>query len=647
MCTLVLAGEAFLPEFFSIMSSQKSAVLADPTSRNLIRRVLRENFHLYVGRYIMAFILMACTAAATAVSVFLMQNITAVVFGSREATQQQSVPIPSTGSFIADRIHQISEFFISLFVSTPGLFQIFSVSIAIVFVFLIKGLSTYGSSVILTKIGNNIVARQQRRLGNHVLDQSLAFFVHFPSSDLITRVSQAASSASTVMNLLMTRIQDVLTAIALLLAMFKLDWQLTCAALFIFLPITFSLSLLIKRIRKIANSQFKNFIQVISAIQEAIIGNKLIKSYNLENSMRQRFDEAIRGVEKLSNKMAIVTARTSPIMEFIGGVAVAAIVFYGGYRNLVLGQSADSLIAFLTALLLAYEPIKRIARMNVSLHAALIGLKMLYNVLDSDHSIPEADDAKPLQLSKGNIALKNVTFSYRPKQPVLRDVSLTCSGGNVTALVGPSGSGKSTILNLIERFYAVDSGRIEIDGQEISGLKTESLRAHLSLVSQDTFLFSDTLRNNIRFARPDASDAEIEAAAKAAFAHDFIMEQPQGYNTQVGENGGSLSGGQRQRISIARAFLKNAPILLLDEATSALDSESEKQIQLAFDTLMQGRTTIVIAHRFATIRNARTIHVMQNGKVVASGSHQELISDEKSLYAHLYRLQYEQGVEIG
>ena len=595
----------------------------------------------------MAFILMGCTAAATAVSVFLMQNITAVVFGSREATRQQSVPIPSTGSFIADRIHEISEFFISLFVSTPGLFQIFSVSIAIIIVFLIKGLSSYGSTVILTKIGNNIVARQQRRLGNHVLDQSLAFFVHFPSSDLITRVSQAASSASTVMNLLMTRIQDVLTAIALLIAMFKLDWQLTCAALFIFLPITFSLSLLIKRIRKIANSQFKTFIQVISAIQEAIIGNKLIKSYNLENSMRQRFDEAIRGVEKLSNKMAIVSARTSPIMEFIGGVAVAAIVFYGGYRNLVLGQSADSLIAFLTALLLAYEPIKRIARMNVSLHAALIGLKMLYNVLDSDHSIPEAEDAKPLQLSKGNIALKNVTFSYRPKQPVLRDVSLTCAGGHVTALVGPSGSGKSTILNLIERFYAVDSGRIEIDGQEISGLKTESLRANMSLVSQDTFLFSDTLRNNIRFARLDATDAEIEAAARAAFAHDFIIEQPQGYDTQVGENGGSLSGGQRQRISIARAFLKNAPILLLDEATSALDSESEKQIQRAFDTLMQGRTTIVIAHRFSTIRNARTIHVMQNGKVVASGSHQELISDEKSLYAHLYRLQYKQGVEIG
>ena len=630
-----------------IMPSNKSAVLADPTSRNLIGRVLRENFHLYVGRYIMAFILMGCAAAATGVSVFLMQNITAVVFGSRETAHKLTSPLPSTGSFAADWIHKIGAQLSALFISTPGLFQIFSVSIAIIIVFLIKGLSAYGSSVILTKIGNNIVARQQRRIGNHVLDQSLAFFVHFPSSDLITRISQAASSARDVMNLLMARVQDVLTALALLIAMFRLDWQLSCAALFIFLPITVALSLLIKRIRKIANSQYRSFIEVISAMQEAIVGNKLIKSYNLENPMRSRFEAAINGVEKLSNKMAIVSARTSPIMEFIGGVAVAAIVFYGGYRNLVLGQSADSLIAFLTALLLAYDPVKRIARMNVSLHASLIGLQMLYNVLDSDHSIPEADDAKPLQLSKGGIALKNVTFSYRPNQPVLRDVSLTCAGGHVTALVGPSGSGKSTILNLIERFYAIDSGRIEIDGQEISGLKTESLRANMSLVSQDTFLFSDTLRNNIRFARPDATDAEIEAAARAAFAHDFIMEQPQGYDTQVGENGGSLSGGQRQRISIARAFLKNAPILLLDEATSALDSESEKQIQLAFDTLMQGRTTIVIAHRFSTIRNARTIHVMQNGKVVASGSHQELISDEKSLYAHLYRLQYEQGVEIG
>jgi subfamily B ATP-binding cassette protein MsbA len=266
---------------------------------------------------------------------------------------------------------------------------------------------------------------------------------------------------------------------------------------------------------------------------------------------------------------------------------------------------------------------------------------MLYKVLDTDHSIPDAPDAPPLRLARGEVTLHGVTFSYRPGQPVLHDVSLSCAAGQVTALVGPSGSGKSTVLNLIERFYQPDSGRIEIDGQDINRIQTASLRANLSLVSQDTFLFADTLRNNIRFARPEATDEEIEAAALAAFAHDFIMEQAQGYDTHVGENGGNLSGGQRQRISIARAFLKNAPILLLDEATSALDSESEQKIQLAFDRLMKGRTTIVIAHRFSTIRNAATIHVMRDGRLVASGSHEELVQDATGLYAHLHRLQYD------
>jgi ATP-binding cassette subfamily B protein len=360
--------------------------------------------------------------------------------------------------------------------------------------------------------------------------------------------------------------------------------------------------------------------------------------------MRGRFMESIGNVERLSNKMTGVASRTSPTMEFIGGLAVALIVFYGGYRNLVLGESAHSLIAFLTALLLAYEPVKRIAKMNVQLHTSLVGVEMLYKVLDSDYSIRDAPDAKPLHLSKGDISLRGVTFGYRPDQPVIHDVSLSCKGGEVTALVGPSGSGKSTVLNLIERFYPCETGRIEIDGQDISRLQTPSLREHMALVSQDTFLFADTLRNNIRFAKPDATDAEIETAAKAAFAHDFIMEQPQGYDTQAGENGGSLSGGQRQRISIARAFLRNAPILLLDEATSALDSESEQKIQAAFDELMKGRTTIVIAHRFSTIRNAAVIHVMQDGRLVASGSHDGLMRDGNGLYAHLYRLQFKEEV---
>ena len=289
------------------------------------------------------------------------------------------------------------------------------------------------------------------------------------------------------------------------------------------------------------------------------------------------------------------------------------------------------MLAFLTALLLAYEPIKRIAKMNVSLQSALVGVQMLYDVIDADYAIPESADAQPLRVVTGEISLNHLSFAYRPGQPVINDVTLNCPGGHVTALVGPSGSGKSTILN---QAHSQDAG---------ARFTTASLRREISLVSQDTFLFADTLRNNIRLARPAATDEEIEQAARAAFAHDFIMEQPNGYDTQVGENGGNLSGGQRQRISIARAFLKNAPILLLDEATSALDSESEQKVQLAFDCLMQGRTTIVIAHRFSTIRNARKIQVLQDGRLVASGSHQELISEPGSLYAHLYRLQYQEA----
>jgi len=626
------------------MFKLKAGILTNDTYRDLIGRVLRENFRLYVARYMLAFALMACAAAATGGSAFLMKNITEAIFGTPATLADASAAASHANGFAQHGMRVLGESVTTFFIgSTPGMLQIFNVAAAILLVFFVKGSCQYGSTVILSKIGNNIVARQQNRVSNHILNQSLTFFVHFPTGDLITRVARAASSARDVMNLLMMRVQDVFTAVALLIAMFTLDWRLSCGALFIMVPLVLVLGGIIKRIRKIANAEFVSSVRVISTIQEAILGNKLIKSYNLEPHMSGRFDEAIHTVENRANKMAVVSARTAPLMETMGGIAIATIVFYGGYRNLVQGQSASSLLAFLTALLLAYEPIKRIAKMNVSMQSALVGVQMLYDVLDADYSIAEHADAVPLQVVTGDISLHQLSFGYRPGQPVINAVTLNCPGGHITALVGPSGSGKSTLLNLIERFYAADSGSIEIDGQDLRRVTTASLRRNLSLVSQDTFLFADTLRNNIRFARPDASDADIEQAARDAFAHEFILEQPDGYDTQVGENGGNLSGGQRQRISIARAFLKNAPILLLDEATSALDSESEQQIQSAFDRLMQGRTTIVIAHRFSTIRNARKIQVLQNGCLVASGSHQELISDERSLYAHLYRLQYQEA----
>ncbi|MBN8458370.1 MAG: ABC transporter ATP-binding protein [Verrucomicrobia bacterium] len=623
------------------MSSLKAGVFADQSNRKLIGRVLRENFRLYAGRYALALLMMAGVSAAACSSVFLLKAIMVVIFKRPEEMQIAKVPkvgwMDGVLQSLQERAMQWSQ---SL---SPGMTEVIGVALLVVIVFVVKGACQYGSHVILARIGNNIVARQQERISKHILAQSLAFLVRFPSADLISRVSRAAVSTRDVMNLMMLRVQDMLTAVGLVTVMFALDWRFALITLFIMAPIIGALAAILRRIRKIAHAEFQSSIQVVNTVQEAIAGNKLIKSYNLEPHMTGRFDEAIRAVEHRSNKMARVSARTSPLMESIGGIAIGVIVFYAGYRNLQYGEKPETLLAFLMALLSAYEPVKRIAKMNATLQASLVGVKMLYEVLDTNCRIPDLPDAKPLELTAGDIALRGVTFSYLPGQPVIRDASLHCPGGGVTALVGPSGSGKSTILNLIERFYQPDAGAIEIDGQDISALRTASLRAHLSLVSQDTFLFADTLRNNIRFARPEATDAEVEDAARAAYAHDFIMEMPAGYDTQVGENGGNLSGGQRQRISIARAFLKNAPILLLDEATSALDSESEQKIQTAFDHLMEGRTTIVIAHRFSTIRNARTIHVMQEGRVIASGSHQDLIADPNSLYAHLYRLQYQEG----
>jgi len=632
---LPIRPAAFI-EVFSMTDPNTTAV-SPADSRGLILRILRENFRLYIGRYLMAFVLMAVSAAATGVSVFLMRDILRVVFTPPERMQAAAgtgEPLPSANlPWFNDLLHST---FQSL---QPGMAMVITVAAAILAVFAVKGLSHYGSTVILSKIGNNIVARQQLRLANHLLGQSLAFFSRFPSGGLLTRASNSARAARDVMNLLMTRVQDVFTATALLTAMFVLDWRLSAAAIFIISPIVIFLGKIIRRIRKVAGAEFMGNVRIVSVMQEAIFGNKLIKSYTLEERMRDRFDHAIADVEKRSNKLAVVASRTGPIMEFMGGLAIAAIVLYGGYRNVVLGQSAESLIAFLTAVLLAYEPVKRIARMNVSLQASLVAVRMLYQVLDSDFRLPEAEHPQPLRLATGTIRFSGVSFSYVPGNPVLRDITLECPGGSVTALVGPSGSGKSTLLNLIERFHDPDSGAVLIDGQDLRDLSIASLRSNLSLVSQDTFLFSDTLRNNIRVVRPGAGDAEVEAAARAAFAHDFILEQVQGYDTEVGENGTNLSGGQRQRISIARAFLRNAPILLLDEATSALDSESERQIQAAFDELMKGRTTIVIAHRFSTIRNARTIHVLQDGRLVASGSHEELLRDRGGLYTQLHRLQ--------
>mgnify|MGYP001212199234 FL=1 len=354
-------------------------------------------------------------------------------------------------------------------------------------------------------------------------------------------------------------------------------------------------------------------------------------------------DRAVSDVERQANKIAKLTARTSPLMETLGGIAIAIIILYGGYSVIALDQDAGAFFAFITALLLAYEPIKRLARFQVTLNTQLVGVRLMYELLD----LPEEDQASAsepdIKVSKGRIELQQVEFDYGEAK-ALNGLSLIAKAGEVTALVGASGAGKSTVFSLIERFYEINKGRILIDDQDIRQYNMRSLRNNIAIVTQDTFLFDRTIKENIRIGRPDATDEEVIEAAKNANAHEFIEKMDKGYDSGAGEGGTRLSGGQRQRLAIARAMLSNAPILLLDEATSALDAESEKKVQTALARLMKGRTTLVIAHRLATVRDANMIHVLSQGKLLESGTHNQLYEMD-GYYRHLCELQFTNSSE--
>jgi ATP-binding cassette subfamily B protein len=330
----------------------------------------------------------------------------------------------------------------------------------------------------------------------------------------------------------------------------------------------------------------------------------------------------------------------------LAGFAIAGVIGYAGYRAAYQGVPPGSVFAFITALLLAYDPARRLAKVQVGLEKALVNARMIYEILDIDPHQRDAENARDLVVTDAEVRFRDVSFSYAEKMPVLSKVSFTAEAGKMTALVGASGAGKSTLVALLERFYDVDAGAIEIDGQDISKVTKRSLRRSLGYVSQQPYLFEGTIRDNIRYGRPDATDEEIEAAAKLAHADEFIRQQEHGYETLVGENGVTLSGGQRQRLSIARAIVRNAPILVLDEATSALDNESELRVQQALNTVMKGRTTIVIAHRLSTVIDADTIVVLEEGRVVEQGSHQALLAKADGVYSRFYRARNDKGLQL-
>jgi subfamily B ATP-binding cassette protein MsbA len=579
----------------------------DPhTALILIRRLLTDYGLAQWKRYALAFALMGVGALCTALTAYLMRNVVNEAYVAR--------------NFV-------------------GVLQ---VSILAFFVFALRGLSTFGHAVLLLRIGNSIVAENQRRLFTRLLEQNIGFFADHHSSEFIARLTTGAQAATQVLNLLITAVgRDLFTLIGLLAVMVIQDPIMSLVVFVIAPPLALVIRKLTRRIRTVAFNQWTGNTRVIETLQEALQGMRIVKSFTLENAMRARFHGHVADVERESNKMARVSQRIHPLMEALGGLAAMLVMIYAGYSTVYSGATPGEFMSFMTALILAYEPAKRLARLNLDLNATLVGVRVLFEIVDRPATEPTEDTLPPLTLGKGRVEFSHVSFAFRPDEPVLRDLSLVAEPSRVTALVGPSGGGKSTILNLIVRFYDVDSGTIAIDGQDITSVSRSSLRRQIGFVGQDTFLFRASVRDNIAFGRPDASEAEIVAAAKAAQAHDFIMSFPDGYDTQVGEHGLKLSGGERQRIAIARALIKNAAIILLDEATAALDAESERHVQEAIAELCKGRTTIVIAHRLSTIMHADRILVIESGNVVESGRHDELLQ-KGGRYALFYKLQFQQ-----
>lgn len=573
----------------------------------LLRRLVREAVAPYGGRLSLAVLCMVAVAATTAALAWLMDPVVNQVFVERRED------------------------------------LLWTVGGAVFAAFAVKGMATYAQSVLMAGVGQSVLMDMQNRLFRHLMSQDLVFFQSQQTGSLISRFTtdigmmrQAVSTALTGLG------KDSLSVIFLVAVMFYQDWLLATVAFVVFPATVIPITALGRRLRHVTADTQAQTGGFMTLLQQTLSGMRLVKSYQMEDYESDRAARMTKDIRDLVVRAERVKAVSSPLMETVGGVAVTIVIVYGGWRVIQDTTTPGAFFSFITALLMAYRPMKALANLNAQLQEGLAGAERLFALLDAPPNLTEQEEAAPLQVSGGHIRFDQVAFSYGDGKKALKGVSFDAKAGQTTALVGASGAGKTTVLNLIPRFYDPDSGSVTIDSQDIRLVTIDSLRATIGLVTQDILLFDDTVSANIRFGNPSATHEEVMAAASVAGAESFIQKLPQGYETVVGERGESLSGGQRQRIAIARAVLKNAPILLLDEATSALDAETEHHVQQAMDSLRKDRTTVVIAHRLATVQHADCIHVIDNGRVIESGSHAELIQCEGP-YAKLYELQFSSG----
>lgn len=586
------------------MSSKKTTTPENPhSSALLIKRLFKGYLRSHLKKFGIAIVFMAVAAATTGALARMIEPI-----------------IDEMGKGHSDT-----------YIITMGL--------AIIAIFATRGCANYVHTVIMNKIGQRIVTDVQQELHNHLLRADLAFFHSKASGELISRLTNdVAIMRQAVGECMTSSFKGGLTLIFLIGVMFYQDWRLAAASFFVFPLSAIFVAMLGKHMRRYSRKSQEHTGRFASLLSQIFIGMRHVKAYGMERAEHDRVKHVTEEVYKLAVKGYHVSALSNPVAEILSGLAIMTVVMYGNWRVEEGLTTAGALFSFITAFVLAYDPMKRTAKINAQLQSGLAAAERVFQILDLHPDIIDKKEAKELSASKYDVELKDVKFEYEDGTPALNGISIKVPHGKTVAIVGPSGAGKSTIINLIPRFYDVTGGLITVGGKDIRDTTMKSLRHHLALVSQETALFDESISSNIAYGRPDASEAEIKKAATDAFADDFIVSLPNGYDTIVGEHGVKLSGGQRQRIAIARAMLRNAPVLLLDEATSALDNESERAVQEALGRLQKGKTTIVVAHRLSTIVDADHIIVMEKGLVVEEGTHAQLLV-EKGVYARLYGLQ--------
>jgi len=511
--------------------------------------------------------------------------------------------------------------------------------IAIILLFSLKGIFNFGQAYLMNFVGLRIVADLREKLYNHLQNLSLSFFTKTPTGILISRITNDVNLIQgSVSNAVTGLIKDIFTIFGLIGVVFLRDWKLAIIALIIFPIAIFPIKEFGKRLRKYSWKSLQRIGSITTFLHETISGNRIVKAFNMEEYEKRRFAEENERYFRINLKRVKIRAFSHPLMELLGGIGVAVIIWVGGYSVIRGEVTPGTFFSFMAAIFMLYAPIRELNKLNLEIQEGLAAAGRVYELLDTVSDIREEEGAMPLPLISKGVTFQNVSFKY-DEEIVLKDISLYVKAGEVIALVGMSGAGKTSLVNLLPRFYDVERGQVLIDDTDIRKVTLLSLRGQIGLVTQQTILFNDTVRNNIAYGRLKCSDQEIIEAAKAANAYDFIQRLPKGYDTIIGEQGVKLSGGERQRISIARALLKNAPILILDEATSSLDSDSETEVQKALEELMKGRTVFVIAHRLSTIRNAHRIIVLSDGQIVEQGTHEELLALNGE-YRRLYVLQF-------